>query len=89
MGETDDRRVQFDFAIDFVSGGGVQGQGFRLDIDSDQITDADVAASIVRDLRLLMVGDVRISNKLIIKERHKRAAAAVASLTQPRLPPAA
>ena len=34
MTDADDRRVQFDFEIDFANGGGIQGQGFRLDIDA-------------------------------------------------------
>ena len=71
----DDKRVAFDFEVDFSNGGGIQGQGFRLDIDGDDIDDAALAAYIVRDLRLLMVGAVRILNKTIIRERHKRAAA--------------
>ena len=28
------KRVVFDFEIDFSNGGGLQGQGFRLDIDA-------------------------------------------------------
>jgi arylformamidase len=67
-----DRRVQFDFEIDFSNGGGLQGQGFRLDIDGEDIADDELAAFVVRDLRLLMVGAVRILNKEIIRERHKR-----------------
>lgn len=77
--ETTDKRAQFDFEIDFSNGGGIQGQGFRLDIDGDDIDDAALADYIVRDLRLLMVGAVRILNKRIIAERHKRAAAAQAA----------
>jgi kynurenine formamidase len=73
-----DKRVQFDFEVDFSNGGGIQGQGFRLDIDSDDIADQALADYIVRDLRLLMVGAVRILNKQIINERHKRAATAAA-----------
>ncbi|MFN7191616.1 MAG: cyclase [Rhodospirillales bacterium] len=72
---TTDKRVCFDFEIDFSNGGGLQGQGFRLDIDGDDITDAELAAYIVKDLRLLMVGSVRILTKSIITERHKRRAA--------------
>jgi kynurenine formamidase len=68
----DERRVVFDFEIDFSNGGGIQGQGFRLDIDGDDITDEELAAHIVRDLRLLMVGGARILNKEIISEPHKR-----------------
>jgi arylformamidase len=67
-----DKRVVFDFEIDFLNGGGVQGQGFRLDIDDEEIADRDLADAIVRELRLLMVGEVRILNKQIIEERHTR-----------------
>ena len=62
----------FDFEIDFSNGGGLQGQGFRLDIDSDDIDDQALADYIVEDMRLLMVGEVRILNKQIIVEAHKR-----------------
>jgi arylformamidase len=70
-----DKRACFDFEVDFSNGGGIQGQDFRLDIDDDDITDDALAAYIIADLRLLMVGKVRILNKRIIEERHKRAAA--------------
>jgi len=66
------KRVVFDFEIDFSNGGGLQGQDFRLDIDGDDIDDAALADYIVRDMRLLMVGAVRIRNKRIIEEAHKR-----------------
>ena len=65
-------RVVFDFEIDFSNGGGLQGQGFRLDIDGDAIDDTELADYIVRDLRLLMVGEVRLLDKRIIREAHKR-----------------
>lgn len=68
-----DKRVVFDFEVDFSNGGGIQGQGFRLDIDGENIDDREVSDAIVRDLRLLMVGSVRILNKQIVEERHKRA----------------
>lgn len=69
-----DKRVSFDFEIDFANGGGLQGQGFRLDIDGEGIPDEALAAYLIRDMRLLMVGAVRILNKRIIEEPHKRAA---------------
>lgn len=71
-----DKRVCFDFEVDFSNGGGIQGQDFRLDIQGDDIGDDELAACIIRDLRLLMVGEVRILNKRVIEERHKRTAAA-------------
>ncbi len=67
-----DKRVQFDFEIDFTNGGGLQGQDFRLDINGDDISDGELAKYIVEDMRLLMVGKVRILNKRIINEKHKR-----------------
>ncbi len=67
-----DKRVKFDFEIDFSNGGGLQGQEFRLDIEGDDISDQELADYIVRDLRLLMVKEVRILKKEIITETHKR-----------------
>lgn len=83
---SEQRRVQFDFEIDFSNGGGIQGQGFRLDLHGDNIADTELAEYIVRDLRLLMVGAVRILNKRIIREPHKRGepAAAPAQGASPR-----
>ncbi|MGF9889577.1 cyclase [Priestia megaterium] len=70
-----DKRVIFDFEVDFTNGGGIQGQEFRLDIDGDDISDEELAKYIVKDMRLLMVGEVRILNKRIIGEKHKRKSA--------------
>jgi kynurenine formamidase len=70
--QTIDKRVKFDFEIDFSNGGGIQGQDFRLDIDGDDIDDKTLAEYIVEDMRLLMVGEVRILNKEIFVEKHKR-----------------
>ncbi|GCF10964.1 cyclase family protein [Dictyobacter arantiisoli] len=67
-----DKRVQFDFEIKFTNGGGIQGQGFRLDIDSDDISDQQLIDYLVQDMQLLMVEQVKISNKEIITEPHKR-----------------
>ena len=72
MWSANGKRVQFDFEIDFSNGGGIQGQDFRLDIPGDDISDDELGRYIVRDLRLLMVGQVRILRKQIIAEPHKR-----------------
>lgn len=66
------KRVKFDFEIDFTNGGGIQGQDFRLDIEGDNISDKKLADYLARDMQLLMVGQVRILNKEIITEMHKR-----------------
>jgi arylformamidase len=67
-----DYRVVFDFEIEFSNGGGLQGQGFRLDIDGEDIADEALAELLVADLRLLMVAAVRIRAKRVIEEPHKR-----------------
>jgi hypothetical protein len=66
------KRVLFDFEIEFSNGGGLQGQDFRLDIDGDDIDDEALADYLVRDMRLLMVGVVRILRKRITVEPHRR-----------------
>ena len=67
-----DHRVAFDFEIEFTNGGGLQGHDFRLDVPGEDVTDEWIGDALVRDLRLLMVGDVRIRNRRIIEEPHKR-----------------
>lgn len=74
------RRVQFDFSVEFLNGGGLQGQAFRLDIDGEDIEDRQLAEYLIRDLRLLMVGRVDISNKTIIGEPHKRAETSIGTV---------
>jgi len=71
-GRNTDRRVRFDFEVDFSNGGGIQGQDFRLDIEGEDIGEEELADYIVRDMRLLMVDEVRILGKQIIGEPHKR-----------------
>ena len=36
---TTDKRVKFDFEVSFSNGGGLQGQGFRLDIEREDTSD--------------------------------------------------
>ena len=67
-----EKRVQCDFEIEFTNGGGLQGQGFRLDIAGDDISDQALADYLVSDLRLLMVEKVHIHKKTILVEKHKR-----------------
>lgn len=67
-----DKRVRFDFDIQFTNGGSLKGEDFRLDIQGHDITDEALIDYIVADLRLLMVGQARIFNKQILEEPHKR-----------------
>ena len=67
-----EHRVELDFVITFRNGGGLRGEGFRLDIPGDDISDADAGALLVRDLGLSMVDQVRIVARRIVGEPHRR-----------------
>ncbi len=71
-GPVKDRRAKFDFEVDFSNGDGLQGRGFRLDIEGEDVSDEELARYLVGDMRLLVVEEVRILNKEIIAERDKR-----------------
>jgi arylformamidase len=74
-----EKRVKFDFEIDFTNRGGIQGQDFRLDIEGEAISDKELAEYIVKEMRLLMVREVRILSKEIVAEKHKRGVANLVS----------
>ena len=67
-----DKRVKFDFEVFFTNGGSIKGEDFRLDISGNAITDEELSDYIVKDMRLLMVGQTKILNKQIVEEKHKR-----------------
>ncbi|MFT4178637.1 MAG: hypothetical protein QM612_04125 [Thermomonas sp.] len=75
-------RVEFDFVVYFTNGGSMSAQGFRLDIPGSDISDHELAAYLIQDMRLLMAGRVDIANKRIIEEPHKRAAISTDGLPQ-------
>ena len=75
-----DYRVKFDFVVHFTNGGTLSAQDFRLDIPGNGITDDELAAYLIQDMRLLMAGRVDITNKRILAEPHKRAAITAAGL---------
>ncbi|WP_433677229.1 hypothetical protein [Microbacterium gorillae] len=65
-------RIEFDADVTFVNGGGLQTQGFRLDIAGDAIDDAELADYFVhRHLGLLLVDTVTILRRQLIREGHK------------------
>jgi kynurenine formamidase len=64
-------RAAFDADIDFVNGGRLQAQGFRLDLPSADLTEAQIGELLVRHLGLAMVGRVELTNLEIVEEPHK------------------
>jgi hypothetical protein len=73
-------RAKFDFVVHFTNGGSLSAQDFRLDIPGSDISDDELAAYLIQDMRLLMAGQVDITNKKIIKEPHKRSAITTSGL---------
>lgn len=67
-------RAVFDADVTFLNGGGLQTQGFRLDVPAAEVTDAQVADLFVRHLGLTMVADVRLRDLHVLAEAHKTAA---------------
>ena len=64
-------RAQFDAEVTFANGGGLQAQGFRLDVPGPDVTEAQLAELFVRHLGLLMVGGVRVRDVRVLAEPHK------------------
>lgn len=70
-GESTEYRAHLDFDIAFANGGGLQGQGFRLDLPSREASVADVAALLVRHLGLALVDSVTFTSFAIVEEAHR------------------
>ena len=64
-------RAVFDAEVTFLNGGGLQAQGFRLDLPAADVTDEQLADLLVGHLGLLMVDTVRISRRQVVAEQHK------------------
>jgi kynurenine formamidase len=64
-------RAVFDADVTFLNGGGLQTQGFRLDVPGRGATEADVADLFVRHLGLTMVADVRLRDLHVVAEAHR------------------
>ena len=63
-------RAEFDAVVTFRNGGGLQTQGFRVDVPHADVTEAEIASLFVTACRLLMVGTVELSNIRIFADPH-------------------
>ncbi|MCT1476628.1 cyclase family protein [Microbacterium sp. p3-SID336] len=68
---TAQHRAHFDFAITFANGGGMQGEGFRLDLPRADMSADEIAALLVRHLGLALVGEVELRDLRIVEEQHR------------------
>ena len=66
-----DTRAVFDFVITFSNGGGLRGEGFRLDLPRPDAPEEEIAALLVAHLGLLMVQKVELRNVRRIEEPHR------------------
>jgi len=64
-------RAVFDAEITFSNEGGLQAQGFRVDVPDANVTEAEIGRLFVTSLDLLMTETVTLSNVRIIQELHK------------------
>ncbi|QNE35070.1 cyclase family protein [Leifsonia shinshuensis] len=64
-------RAHFDASVSFVNGGGLTAEGFRLDVPSESIGEAEVAELFVRHLGLALVGAVELNDLRIVAEPHR------------------
>jgi arylformamidase len=64
-------RAHLDAEIDFVNGGGLRAEGFRLDLPSGDLGESEIAELLVRHLGLALVGRVQLSNLRIVEEPHR------------------
>lgn len=85
-----DLRVQFDAQVTFRNGGGLQVQGFRLDLDPAldraEVDEPALAAQFVSELGLLMVDTVVLDRITCSTSSTRARARAAARWSTPLLP---
>lgn len=66
-----DYRAHFDFDISFANGGELSGTGFRLDLPSPEVSEAEIGRLLVQHLGLALVADVELRGLRIVEEPHR------------------
>jgi arylformamidase len=64
-------RASFDAAISFSNGGDLTTHGFRVDVPSPDVGEAEIAALFLASLGLLMTDTVELNNVAVFAEPHK------------------
>ena len=64
-------RAIFDFILTFANGGGLRGEGFRLDLPRADAPEEEIAGLLVAHLGLLMVEKVELRNLRRVEEPHR------------------
>ena len=66
-----DYRAHFDADVEFVNGGRLTAEGFRLDIPGPNLSNAEIAELFIQHLGLALVGKVRLLSVQIVEEAHR------------------
>lgn len=77
-------RAHFNAVVEFVNGGSLTAEGFRLDLPTSDLDEAAVGRLFVQHLGLALVGAVRLSELSIVEEGHRGSARVEATTTDPR-----
>lgn len=64
-------RAHFDFDIRFANGGDLSGTGFRLDVPSAELSEAEIGRLLVQHLGLALVDSVELRGLRIVEEPHR------------------
>lgn len=64
-------RAHFDFDIRFANGGGMSGTGFRLDLPSPDLGEAEISRLLVTHLGLALVDEVELRGLRVVEEPHR------------------
>src|SRR4051794_10160768 len=64
-------RARFDAAVTFTNGGGLQAQGFMVDVPSAEVTSTQLGELFLDSLGLLMAGEAELTNVEIVEAAHK------------------
>ena len=66
-----DYRAHFDFDIRFANGGGLAGAGFRLDVPSSDVSDAELGRLLIGHLGLALVDEIELRGVRFVEEQHR------------------
>lgn len=64
-------RAVFDAEVSFANGGGLQAEGFRVDVPDEHVSEVEVAILFLASLGLLMTEQVRLQGLRVVPEPHK------------------
>jgi arylformamidase len=70
-GRMTEYRAEFDADVAFLNGGGLQAQGFKLDVPGPEITEDQLVSLFVGQLGLLMTERVTLHAVRVVQEPHK------------------